>query len=75
MKNLPKPKNKYGYTRKEIEEIIQELDIDSKKFWNQFGTNTCMIDKKGNTIYYICDIERTLWELGFESLGKFHSWD
>ena len=75
MKKLPKPKNKYGYTYKEVLRICAELKVDIKDFNNAFGINTCTITKKGEIIYYTCDVERTLWDLGFKKLGKFHLWD
>jgi len=58
---LPKPSHKFGYTRKEILDIIRPLKIHHKKFWKAFGVNTCMIDEKtGEAIFYPCDVERAL---------------
>ncbi len=72
-KELPKSKSKYGYTHKEIDQIIKDNALDTTKFWKAFGVNTCML-LKGQSIFYKCDIERALYKLGCK-LGKNHAWD
>ena len=74
MKKLPKPKGEYGYTYKQIQSICKSLKIDENLWWETFGVNTCSLDSKGLTNYFIEDIERTLRILGHK-LGKHHSWD
>jgi hypothetical protein len=47
-----------------VEKWAALWDISPKRFWKQFGVNTCMLDEKtGETIYYPCDVEGTLREL------------
>jgi len=72
--SLPKSKNKFGYTREEIESICEKRKIFPADLWQVFGVNTCSIDKKGNSLFYKCDIERALDILGHKD-GKYHQWD
>lgn len=74
MKKLPKPKNKYGYTSKELENICKKLKIDTNIFNETFGVNTVMVTKEGKTIYYVCDVLRALYILGHK-LGRDIPWD
>ena len=71
---LPKPKHDYGYTKEQILQICRERKIHHAKFWSAFGVNTCAVDKEMGTIYYPCDVERALYQLGSKD-GRFHSWD
>lgn len=74
---LPKADGPYGYTKKLVNKICRERGVDSRKFWNHFGVNTCAIDRSsGKEVlnYYGCDIERTLYVLGAED-GKPREWD
>lgn len=71
---LPKPKHEYGFTRDQVLEICRERKIHHKTFWKAFGINTCLRDEKMGTIYYRCDIERALANLGKKD-GVFHAWD
>lgn len=71
---LPKPKNPMGYDEKELKKILKERDISLKKFSFVFGINTCSMDKKGNIIYYVCDVENALFKLGNED-GEEYLWD
>ena len=58
---LPKSKYESGYTRKEVLDIIRPLKIHHRTFWSKFGINTCAIEPKtGQTLYYGCDILRTI---------------
>jgi hypothetical protein len=75
MNKLPKPNHKHGYPQSQLDVILKELGINKKKFGKAFGVNTCGIhEKTGETIYYVCDVERALHMLGHK-LGKFHIWD
>ena len=71
---LPKPSHKYGYTKKEVLDICRERKIHHNTFWKAFGVNTCMLDKELGVIYYPCDVEKTLYQLGKKD-GKYHPWD
>jgi hypothetical protein len=72
---LPKPKHKMGYTSKELDNICKVRGIDKKKFSKAFGNgNTCSMNKQGETIFYLVDVERALNTLGHKD-GKFHLWD
>jgi hypothetical protein len=71
---LPKPEHEYGYTRKQILQICKDRKIHHKKFWSAFGVNTCAVDEKLGTIYYPCDVERALYNLGQKD-GVNHLWD
>jgi len=74
MIKLPKSKHKYGYTRKEILDIIRPLKIHHQTFWKKFGVNTCAIHPETKeSLMYGCDIElaircclqkrdKTVWE-------------
>ena len=61
MKNeikLPPSKHEYGYTKKEILDIIRPLKINHNTFWKKFGINTCALHPKTNErLMYACDIE------------------
>ena len=72
--SLPKPKHKYGYTGIQINQICKAKNIDTYVFWETFGVNSCMLDKKLGTIYYPCDVERALYQLKDKD-GKWHEWD
>jgi len=75
MIKLPKPKHKYGYTADQIKEICKTYKIAQKKFWEFFGVNTCMLDKKLGSIYYPVDVERTLaFILGYRKVS-LAEWD
>jgi predicted RNA-binding protein (virulence factor B family) len=74
MKKLPKPKHELGYPKSQVEEIIKKLGISKKDFNRAFGINTYAISKSGETIMYVCDIERALFKLRCK-LGKNHLWD
>jgi hypothetical protein len=71
---LPKPKGQYGYTQDELKQICKDRGISFKKFNSIFGVNTVAVDKSGKINYYVCDVERTLYELGNKD-GCFHCWD
>lgn len=71
---LPKPEHKYGYTKKQIMKICKDRKISVAIFWEEFGVNTCMVDKKLGIIYYPCDVEKTLYHLGHKD-GVNHLWD
>ena len=54
VKNFP-TKYKMGFTEIEIKDLLEELNVNEKKFNKAMGTNTVMaID--GKTIYYHTDI-------------------
>jgi hypothetical protein len=71
---LPKPKDKLGYTKQELQIICKDRKISFSKFNKAFGVNTCAIGKDGTTRFYVCDVERALYELNNKD-GKFHLWD
>jgi hypothetical protein len=71
---LKPPKDDLGYTQKEIIDICKERKISLKKFNTVFGRNTCAIGKDGKPRYYICDVQRTLYDLRNED-GIYHPWD
>jgi hypothetical protein len=73
--SLPKPSGTYGYTDQDIAEICSIYDITEEQFGVAFGCgNTCAIDEQGRTNYYVCDVERALYNLGHPE-GRFHVWD
>ena len=74
MKELPKPKHKYGYPLSQVKEIMKELGISYAKFSKAFGVNTYSVSETGEIVIYPCDIENALYKLGCK-LGKFHLWD
>ena len=54
-----KRKNEIGFTGVEIQLMLIENNIDSDKFYNALGVNTCcMID--GKIITYFWDVENAL---------------
>jgi hypothetical protein len=71
---LPKPKDPEGYSKEEIAEICMKLGIDKKDFWDSFGINTVRRMPDGTHRFYVCDVERTLYNLGFKE-GYPHAWD
>lgn len=71
---LPESKNPIGYTKKELQKICKERKITLRDFNKAFGVNTCGIDKNGEILYYQCDVERTLYDLGHKD-GIWHEWD
>jgi hypothetical protein len=74
MNSLPKPKHRLGYPISQVKDILKKLNISWEQFGGAFGVNTYAISKKGEPIYYECDVERALWKLGHK-LGKYHLWD
>ena len=74
MNKLPKPKHKYGYSESQVKEIMKKLNIPWKIFEEAFGVNTVAVAENGESILYVCDVERALWKLRHK-LGKFHIWD
>jgi len=75
MKKLPKPKHIYGYPNSQLKQILLKLEISEEAFDKAFGVNTCCFDEKLNeTIIYVCDVERALYQLGHK-FGKYHAWD
>jgi hypothetical protein len=75
MKKLPEPKDELGYTREEIFAICKELKITKTRFNKAFGVNTCALGKDGEPRFYVCDVDRALWVLGFKKLGQYYFWD
>jgi hypothetical protein len=71
---LKDPKDKRGYTRKELEKIRKRYNIKKKVFYDALGVNTCMLNEKGEALTYKCDVERALYNLDIKD-GKFHLWD
>lgn len=53
-------KHKEGFTSEEIKTLIKDYNLDSDKFYEILGINTCMVIG-GQTITYHCDIETTLY--------------
>lgn len=53
---LPKPEHPYGYTIKQVEEILTKTEL--KKFDKWFIGQTCTGDNNGNMIVYTHDLER-----------------
>lgn len=75
MNKLPKPKHRYGYPSSQLNRLLKIWKIPEKVFAQAFGVNTCAIDDKtGEIIYYVCDVERALYQLGHK-LGRNHLWD
>lgn len=72
--SLPKPAHKYGYTGEQVKQICRERKIHHKTFSKAFGANTVAVDKKLGVIYYPCDVERALYQLGKQD-GVNHQWD
>ena len=73
---LPKSKHEYGYTKREVLDIIRPLGIHYKTFWKKFGVNTCaMHPETGETLMYGCDIVTAIlccWE---KRDKYFYEWD
>lgn len=67
-------KHKEGFTGKEIKSLIKEYDLDSDKFYEVLGVNTCMIIDD-ETITYHCDIETTLYCLVENRDKHYWEWD
>lgn len=44
-----------GFIKTEIEQLLEELNINEKRFYKALGVNTCMLID-GNVITYHCDI-------------------
>jgi hypothetical protein len=44
-----------GFIKSEIEQLLEELNINEKRFYKALGVNTCMLID-GNVITYHCDI-------------------
>ena len=58
---LPPSKHKLGYTRAEVKELLKKYKITFAQFNSKFGINTCaMHPKTGETLFYPCDIIRTI---------------
>lgn len=75
MDKLPEPEHKFGYPESQIKMILKELEIDEKDFNKSLGINTVTLDgETGDTIYYVCDVERALYVLGYK-FGKNYEWD
>lgn len=72
--SLPKSKDKFGYSKEEIELICKERNIKLNKFWIAFGVNTVSVAKDGTSRYYQCDVERALYLLKNKD-GQYHLWD
>ena len=67
-----KTKYKEGFTSKEIKSLIKEYNLDSKKFYESLGVNTCaIIDDE--VITYHCDIKSALYCI-LENRDK-HLWE
>ena len=71
---LPKPKHRLGYSKEEVLKICRERKIHHATFWKAFGVNTCSLAEDGKPRYYVCDVERALYDLGQKD-GKYHQWD
>lgn len=55
-----KQKHKEGLTSEEIDKVLEEYEtITREKFNEVMGVNTVMI-KEGETLYFPCDVERTI---------------
>lgn len=75
MKELPKPKNKLGYTGREIKRILKDLGVKEKVFWKVFGVNTCGVLPGGEIAYFPCDVALALTCIE-EKRGKaVEEWD
>jgi|LakMenEpi03Aug12_release.lakeMendotaPanAssembly.Ray.scaffolds.fasta_scaffold2571943_2 hypothetical protein len=48
-----------GFTHEEISDLLEQLNVNEKRFNKAMGTNTVMMID-GNTIYYHTDIESAL---------------
>lgn len=56
----PKPKDKRGYTDKELGAICAKLGVNLSRFNEAMGVNTAMMGKDGTIYWYQCDVERAL---------------
>lgn len=51
----------FGMTKLEIKKMLRALKINNPLFWKKFGVNTCVLDEQsGESLFYLCDIERTV---------------
>jgi len=71
---LPTPRNPIGYSKEELEDICKKRGISLSVFDKTFGINTCGMAHDGSILYYVCDVERTLYKLRSKD-GKYHAWD
>jgi hypothetical protein len=71
---LPKPKHRLGYSSEEIKAICKAKNIKEADFNEAFGCNTCAVAEDGKPRFYVCDVERALYNLG-HSDGVYHEWD
>jgi hypothetical protein len=73
---LPKSKHKYGYTAKEVEAICKQYKVPMKEYNKKFGVNTCALHPKTNeTLYYGCDIIRTISMIKENRDMYYWEWD
>ena len=72
---LPERTREWGYTKREVLNIIKKYKIHHMTFWKKFGVNTCAIDTDGQILYYACDI-KTAIRCCVEKRGKYQwEWD
>ena len=65
-----------GMTREEIKDLCFMLRIKEKKFWEEYGVNTCGVDiLTYETLYYYSDIERALAKILWLRKVKAEEWD
>lgn len=52
------PKHELGYTQKEVDAILEKLNISKEEYNKKFGVNTCAVDEEtGEALYYPWDVE------------------
>lgn len=60
---LPTPKDERGYTRSELLLICNSYKLDSSKFFDTLGVNTCSVNEQGETLTYKSDVVNTLHKI------------
>lgn len=80
MKNIEKivdkfpTKNKEGFTRTEMEELVKQVGVDKRKFNKALGVNTCIIIG-GEVITYHSDIISALRQVITNKPQNPAEWD
>lgn len=54
-----KTKHKQGFTKTEIESLLEEMNINEKRFYKALGINTCMVIE-GEIITYHTDVLKSV---------------
>ncbi len=67
-------KYKEGFMESEVNSLLEKYGLDSKKFYEKLGVNTC-IEIDGEILTYHCDIETALFCLIENRDKTIWEWD